>query len=143
MPGKVAPGRLENTTIGLAMTKVPLVAKSLAYKTTCESLALSGLCWIFGRLFREANHVLDNAVSDLVGIALALLLRFNPLHPAGDRCPNAFGTAQTGVAGPTAAQNHQSQATGRRRFCSEDLENASVDFQALAPFDPLESAKSG
>jgi len=28
------------------------------------------------------------------------------------------------------------QAVGPKWFCSEDLENASVDFQALAPFNP-------
>jgi hypothetical protein len=30
-----------------------------------------------------------------------------------------------------------------RKGWSEDLENSGVDFQALAPFAPLESAKSG
>ena len=39
------------------------------------------------------------------------------------------------ITGPKAAR--------RQRFCSEDLENASVDLQALTWFDPLESAKSG
>jgi len=66
-----------------------------------------------------------------------------PLHAPGNRRSTPIAATQTGVASPAAAQNHRSQAARRKWFCSEDLGNAGVDFQALAPFNPLESAKSG
>ena len=39
--------------------------------------------------------------------------------------------------------DQRSQAAGKQWLSSEDLENWGVDFQALAPCDPRESAKSG
>jgi hypothetical protein len=66
-----------------------------------------------------------------------------PIHSTGEGSATVAEPIETAIAGTAAPENHGGWGAGQLSGCSEDLWGRSLDFQALAHCDPLESAKSG